>query len=170
MTQSFHRTCNIYSLYNINTISRTRRAVHTLHKLTKVEASWANLHSHVEYLSIRESFHWNNFLDRDEKGEKKEEKKKHTCHVRNILHDGRWLMRTRNSFEWNKNYPFTNISESGKESRRREETREAARRDRNEESGWSRLSVSAREIKKLCFQHQFTPTFSRRARARGRLS
>lgn len=56
-----------FSLYNINKVSRTQRAVHTLHKLTKVEADWANLHSHVEYLSIRESFHWNNFLVRHEK-------------------------------------------------------------------------------------------------------
>lgn len=82
-------------------------------------------------------------------------------------------MRTRNSFEWNKNYPFTDIS-GGKGAEGREGGRQREKeRDRKEESGagagcvagW--LSVLAHtRVEKLCFQHQFTPTFSRRARTR----
>lgn len=80
-------------------------------------------------------------------------------------------MRTRNSFEWNKNYPFTDIS-GGKRAEGKGRQREKER-DRKEESGagagcvagW--LSVLAHtRVEKLCFQHQFTPTFSRRARTR----
>lgn len=77
-------------------------------------------------------------------------------------------MRTRNSFEWNKNYPFTDISggkgggrEGGRERRKGIERKNPE----SELAGW--LSVLAHtRVEKLCFQHQFTPTFSRRARTR----
>lgn len=80
-------------------------------------------------------------------------------------------MRTRNSFEWNKNYPFTDISDGkggGGEGTPTREGKGSKGRIRSRSlavAGW--LSVLAHtRVEKLCFQHQFTPTFSRRARTR----